>query len=118
MDMNNLLTGKKGEDLAAAYLMQFGFAIIERNWRFARVEIDIIASKGEELHFIEVKTRTTTLFGMPEESVSVKKMQHLKKGAEEYQYRNNQWKEIKFDVLAITVNRDKIDYWFNEDVYF
>lgn len=116
--MNNLLTGRNGEDLAVAYLQQHDFTILERNWRYARVEIDIIASKNNVLHFVEVKTRTSTRFGLPEESVSVKKMEQLKKGAEEYQYRNSQWKEIQFDVLAINIGKNGKEYWLNEDVYF
>ena len=116
--MNNLLTGRNGEDLAVAYLQQHDFTILERNWRYARVEIDIIASKNNVLHFIEVKTRTSTRFGLPEESVSVKKMEQLKKGAEEYQYRNSQWKDIQFDVLAINISKSDTQYWLNEDVYF
>lgn len=116
--MNNLLTGRNGEDLAVAYLLQHDFTILERNWRYARVEIDIIASKNNVLHFIEVKTRTSTRFGLPEESVSVKKMEQLKKGAEEYQYRNSQWKDIQFDVLAINISKSDTQYWLNEDVYF
>lgn len=116
--MNNLLTGKKGEDLAVAYLQQKGFIILERNWRFSHAEIDIIAAKNAVLHFVEVKTRKSLKYGAPEESVSVKKMNQLKKGAEEYQFRNNEWKEVQFDVLAITLSNNRIEYWLNEDVYF
>ncbi len=116
--MNNLLTGKNGEDLAVTYLQQLNFVVIERNWRHRHTEIDIIAAKDNVLHIIEVKTRKSLKFGKPEESVSVKKMAQLKKGAEEYQFLHNEWKEIRFDVLAITILKNKIEYWLNEDVYF
>ncbi len=116
--MSNRITGNSGEGLAVDFLQQKGFVILERNWRHKFVEIDIIASQNGVLHFIEVKTRTSTTFGYPEESVSKKKMEQMKKGAEEYQYRNPQWKLVCFDVLAINMYNDKIDYWFNEDVYF
>ena len=116
--MNNLSTGKNGEDLAVKYLMGKGFNIHERNWRWRHVEIDIIASKNNVLHIVEVKTRTGYTFGYPEESVTKDKMKQLKKGAEEYQYLHSQWKHICFDVLAITIKKDKTEYWMNEDVYF
>lgn len=117
--MTNLSIGKNGEDLAVQYLEQNGFSIIVRNWRFRHVEIDIIASKENVLHFVEVKTRTGTAFGRPEEAVTKKKMEQLKIGAEEYQYRNPQWKYVQFDVLGIRLFSDgNVEYWFNQDVYF
>lgn len=117
-EMNNQLTGSKGETLAAEFLRQKGFILLEKNWRYKFVEIDIIASCKNVLHFIEVKTRTGTTFGHPEESVSKKKMEQLRKGAEQYQYLHPQWKQVCFDVLAITICQHKTEYWFNEDVYF
>ncbi|MDB5232241.1 MAG: YraN family protein [Chitinophagaceae bacterium] len=62
--------GNKGEDIAANHLQQLGFEILERNWRFRKWEVDIIASKGKLLHFIEVKTRTNLNYGRPEESIT------------------------------------------------
>ncbi|HTF30986.1 MAG TPA: YraN family protein, partial [Flavitalea sp.] len=67
---DNMGTGKKGELLAAKYLLDLGFNILHCNWRYRKAEIDIIASKNSILHFIEVKTRTSLAFGYPEESVS------------------------------------------------
>ena len=117
--MDNKATGKQGEDLAVNYLSKNGFTILHRNWRHRYVEIDIIAYKEKILHFIEVKTRTGTAFGLPEEAVSKKKMEQMKLGAEEYQYQHPEWKYIQFDVLAINiVNNQSVEYWFNEDVYF
>lgn len=117
--MDNKATGKQGEDLAVNYLTQNGFTILHRNWRHRYVEIDIIAYKGKVVHFIEVKTRTGTAFGRPEEAVSKKKMEQMKLGAEEYQYRHPEWKYVRFDVLAINIfNNGNVEYWLNEDVYF
>ncbi len=83
---NHNNTGKKGELLAAAYLTKNGFEILHSNWRHAHYEIDIIATLGNILHFIEVKTRRSTKFGLPEESVSSKKLQNLINAAEEFLY--------------------------------
>ncbi|HEX6914370.1 MAG TPA: YraN family protein [Chitinophagaceae bacterium] len=117
--MWNKNTGSKGEDMAADYLRQQGFTIIERNWRFRHWEVDIIASRKDRLHFFEVKTRTSPKFGKPEESISYEKMKCLKNAAEEYQFRHPQWKYLQFDVLAISMyNNEPVEYFYIEDVYF
>ena len=70
-------TGKVGEELAVNYFSQNGYVILHKNWRHSHWEVDIIATKDNLLHFIEVKTRTTKKFGLPEESVTKKKIQNL-----------------------------------------
>ena len=67
--MTNKIIGKYGEDVAKNFLIKKGFQILETNYRYSRVaEIDIIASKKDVLHFIEVKTRTQEFFGKPARS--------------------------------------------------
>jgi putative endonuclease len=80
--------GKRGEDLAVLWLEKEGFRILTRNWRHGRLEIDIIASKNNLLHFMEIKTRHRTLFGLPEESVNERKLINILAAAEEYQYQH------------------------------
>ena len=62
-------TGNYGEDLATAWIANKGYLIIERNWRHKHWEVDIIASKENKLHFFEIKTRRSAIFGHPEESI-------------------------------------------------
>lgn len=115
---NHNSTGKKGEQLAVTHLKDKGFSILHTNWRYSHYEVDIIASLAEVLHFVEVKTRRSTKFGLPEESVSNKKLQNLINAAEEYLYQHPQWKRIQFDVLSITILAGKpAEYFFIEDVY-
>lgn len=117
--LNNIDKGTKGENVAATYLLQNGYSILERNWRFKHWEIDIIASKESKLHFVEVKTRTSKKFGNPEQGVNEKKMSSLKKGAEEYLFQNQQWNLIQFDVIAITMKKEIVEEIFLiEDVFF
>jgi len=97
----NKTTGNKGEELAAKYLSEKGYTVIECNWRFRYAEVDIIAAKNNRLHFFEIKTRTSGKYGKPEESMSHKKMKMIKTAAEEYQYKNPQWKYLQFHVLAV-----------------
>jgi putative endonuclease len=111
-------TGILGEELAAQYLSGKGYSILHRNWRHLRWEVDIIAERNGMLHFIEVKMRTTTLFGHPEENVTVKKIKHMMSAAEEFVYANPYWKRIQFDVLSITaLNDEPVEYFLIEDVY-
>ena len=65
--------GKAGERMAAEWLEQHGFQLIFRNWKYARYELDIITSRGDVLHIIEVKSRHDDRFGMPEDWVDKRK---------------------------------------------
>jgi putative endonuclease len=96
-----IVTGKKGEDLAAEYIRKLGFNILERNWRYRRSEIDLIACEENVLHFIEVKTRTSLMFGYPEEGVSKKKIKALLRGGSAYLAGNPCWKQIQYDIVSI-----------------
>lgn len=115
----NRSKGEEGEALAARHLESLGYTILERNWRFRHWEVDLIASKGRFVHFIEVKTRHSLRFGRPEESITREKMNHLRNAAEEYQYRHPQIRYIQFDVMAITVTDGVVkEVFLIEDVYF
>lgn len=111
-------TGNEGELLARHFFEQKGYRLLHTNWRHRHWEVDLIAHKEDTLHFIEVKTRRTQKFGRPEESVTRKKLQNLIQAAEEYLHQYPQWKRIQFDVLAITLLKNKApDFFLLEDVY-
>ena len=76
--------GRWGEDLAARYLAARGYAILVRNYRTPAGELDIIASDGETLVFVEVKTRRTAGFGPPQEAVTPAKASHIIAAAQHY----------------------------------
>ena len=110
--------GKFGEFLAVNFLQKAEFSITCCNWRFQHYEIDIIAEKNGVIHFIEVKTRHTSTFGYPEESVSQKKFNTLKKGAAIFLTSFSEIKKIQFDILSISILPGKeTEYYFIEDVY-
>lgn len=116
---NHKITGNKGEDIATDFLLKKGYNIVARNWRHKHLEVDIIASRNNRLHFIEVKTRTNTKFGLPEDSITQTKMNHLKKAAEAYLYQHPQWQKIQFDVIAITLKVTiATEIFLIEDVFF
>jgi putative endonuclease len=78
------LVGRWGETLAAGYLEQRGYEILERNARTPYGEIDLVARDGDILVFVEVKTRTNRSYGMPEDSVNLRKQSHMLAAAEHY----------------------------------
>ncbi len=110
-------TGKHGEILAVAYFEQKGYSILHKNWRHKNLEVDLIASRNGMLHFIEVKTVTSLLYGHPEERVSPKKIKNLINASAEFLYQYPEWKRIQFDVLSITVLQEGTEYFLIEDVY-
>jgi putative endonuclease len=111
--------GQQGERLAVNWLKKNGFDILHQNWRHSYHEIDIIALKNNLLHIIEVKTRTTNDMGYPEESVSKKKFRHLQHAADEFLNQHKHFRNIQFDILAITTPKDKEpEFFLIEDVSF
>ncbi|MBI4058663.1 YraN family protein [Candidatus Microgenomates bacterium] len=102
--MPNLALGKAGEDYALQLLKKQGYKIIARNFRSKFGEIDIVAQHNKELVFIEVKTRWSKRFGVPEEAVTLRKLQHLTRAAEYFKLRNPQTPAVmRFDVVSIEI---------------
>jgi putative endonuclease len=110
--------GKQAEELAVNWLVEKGYEILHRNWRYGKLEIDIVARKETILHIIEVKARQSHRYGYPEESVSKKKFKKLQRAADAFLYRNpgNPW--LQFDILSITIfNEGCVEYFLLEDVF-
>ncbi len=113
----HLEIGREGEKLAEAYLADQGYTMLHRNWRYGRYEIDLIATKNNKLHFVEVKFRSSTQFGNPEEAVNQKKVKSLLQAIEQFLYLNQQYNDFRLDILSITKHPEgNIDYFLIEDV--
>jgi len=108
--------GKKGESLAADWLKQQGFEVIQRNFRFGPCEIDIIALRAGMLHFIEVKCRNGGKV-FPEASVTKSKIRTLLRAINHYLFIHPQYRDFRLDILSIIINRGEVEYFFIEDVY-
>ncbi|TXI67087.1 MAG: endonuclease [Flavobacterium sp.] len=93
--------GKLGEELAVDFLEKNGFEILETNWVFDKAEVDIIAQKNGILAVVEVKTRSSIEFGLPQDFVKPKKIQLLVKAINEYVTQNDLDVEVRFDIVAI-----------------
>lgn len=101
--MNRRKQGAEGEALAARYLEQLGYTILQYNYRYGRGEIDLVAREGIELVFVEVKARRSTRMGDPEEAVTPAKQEKIRRVAEGYYYEHHiERQPCRFDVVAIT----------------
>lgn len=110
--------GKLGEELAVAFLEKAGYEILETNWVYQKAEIDIIAQKNNILAIVEVKTRSSTDFGLPQDFVKPKKIQLLVKAVNEYLIINDLDIEARFDIIAIQKNGDSYDIEHLEDAFY
>ncbi len=115
-DHNEL--GKKGEQLAVDLLVGKGYEIKERNWRFQKAEVDIIAQKAETLAIIEVKTRSTDFYGDPQDFIDAKKIKLLVKAVDAYVNLKKLDIEVRFDVIGIIKNKNETRIEHFEDAFF
>ena len=114
---SNTKKGELGESLAINYLKSKGMKIETQRFRHGRNEIDVICLDRETLVFVEVKFRTSSQFGFPEESVTEQKMDRIKACAEEYCYQKD-WKgDIRFDILSITEIGNRVEYVLLADAF-
>ena len=110
--------GKKGEQLAVDYLLKNNYKIIERNYRFDKAEVDIIAKQKDTLAIIEVKTRSSLDFGDPQDFVKPKQIQRLVKAVDEYVTENDLDVEIRFDIIAIVKSGNSYDIEHLENAFY
>lgn len=110
--------GKLGEELAEEYLKKHGYNIRETNWVFQKAEIDIIAQKGDTLAIVEVKTRSSLDFGLPQDFVKPKKIQLLVKAVNEYVIKNDLDVNIRFDIISIYKNNKDFETEHLEDAFY
>jgi putative endonuclease len=110
--------GKLGEELAVEYLQKQGYEILETNYVFQKAEIDIIAQKGNILAVIEVKTRSSLDFGLPQDFVKPKKIQLLVKAVNEYVVLNDLDVAVRFDIIAVHKEFKKFNIEHLEDAFF
>ena len=99
-----LRTGLLGEELAAVYLKHAGYQIVEKNYRCPLGEVDIVARDGESLVFVEVKSRRSDKFGVPQLAVGAKKQEKLSKIALYYlKEKRLHGRQARFDVVAVRI---------------
>ena len=93
--------GNLAEELAANFLVEKGYKILQKNFRFQHAEIDIIAAFKNEIIIVEVKARGTDIFMAPEEAVTKTKKKLLVLAADQYMKQNNISQEVRFDIITV-----------------
>jgi putative endonuclease len=107
-DAERASLGARGEDAAAAWYRDASYVVLDRNWRCAQGELDVVASSaaGDVLVFCEVKTRSSAAFGSPFEAVTLAKQRRLRRLAAQWLHgarrRGTRYEQIRFDVAAVT----------------
>ncbi len=93
--------GREGENLAAEFLKQKGWEIVSRNFRYGKAEIDLIIKRDDWTIFVEVKTRSSSAYGEPEEFVDEFQARRIFDAAEEFIFSTNWLGHVRFDVVSI-----------------
>lgn len=112
-------TGVNGEKIAENFLQTKGYNLLHRNWKYEKKEVDLVAVDKGLLVFVEVKTRSATYFGYPEDSVNYKKQEYLKTAAEAFLYQHPVYTTIRFDIISIITQNGAIKEIVHfEDAFF
>lgn len=110
MENTRKTLGNLGEDLACEYLTSHGHVILDRNWRYGHLEIDIISKDSQGLHFVEVKSRVAPVSAEPEENVGWQKQRRLTSAANAYlNSRTAGDLEVTFDIITVVFDGEKTD---------
>jgi len=117
MAQHNIL-GTLGEDEAVAFLIKKGYQILERNFRYQKAEVDILARKDDMLAVVEVKTRSSTDFGNPQDFVKPKQIQRLVTAVDYYVNANALDVEVRFDIIAIVNKKTGLELEHLENAFY
>jgi putative endonuclease len=118
MENNSKNLGVEGERLAREYLLKLGYNILEKNWRFKKYEVDIIAKIGETMVFVEVKARKSDIFGEPEIFVTKQKQRFLIAAAHHYITEKNIDLESRFDIVSVLLINNKLTVKHLEGAFY
>jgi putative endonuclease len=103
MPARHLTLGRQGEDLAAAMMREKGYAILARNWRSKQLELDLVCESGEEIVFVEVKTRGSGAMGRPDQGLDKTKQRRLARAASLFLSEKKLWERpCRFDLVSVT----------------
>ncbi len=110
--------GTRGEVVAAKWLLNNGYELLHANWRKGRYELDIVAVKGDEVHFIEVKTRAKESLTTPKEAITKGKFNALRCAAEAYVFEYDIDLDPQFDLITIVYDNDRCALEFTPNAMY
>lgn len=100
-------TGRRGEEVAAAWLVRRGFRVLARNWRSGHKELDLVVESERAVHIVEVKTLTPPLLSLPAEKVDAAKQARLAAAARRLIAERHIDREVQFDIIAVVLDGDE-----------
>ena len=105
-------TGRRGEEVAAEWLVRRGFRVLARNWRSGHKELDLVVESERAVHIVEVKTLTPPVLSLPAEKVDVRKQARLMAAARRLIAERHIDREVQFDIVAVVLDGDepKVEY--------
>ncbi|MGB7395547.1 MAG: YraN family protein [Pricia sp.] len=110
--------GKEGEELAAKFLIEKGYSIQQKNYRHGKIEIDIIAQKGDVLAIVEVRARSSDHIIPIAETITPKKIQRLVRGANQFVTSRRLDVEVRFDIITILKNPQVLEIEHLENAFY
>ena len=116
--MNHIELGQRGEEIAVNHLVNKGFDIIERNYKWKNSEVDIICKKNNLLIVVEVKTRNSIALGEPYLSVTRSKQKQIIKVTNRFIELNAVQEEVQFDVVSIILNQHQTKIEHIENAFY
>ena len=117
MAEHNIL-GKEGEDMAANYLTDKGYTILDRDWHCGHKDLDLVVTKDDTVVFVEVKTRTCSTWGDPQDFVTDRKIRRIVNSADAYIRYNRIDKDVRFDIVSIVVEHGEFVIEHIEQAFF
>jgi putative endonuclease len=110
--------GKKGEDIAAEYLLKAGYTILHRNWAFLRAELDIVALHNNLLVIVEVKTRSVHYHAETDDLISKKKLRQIYEATDRYMELHNITQEVRYDLIVVVFHGDTWTIEHIDDAFY
>lgn len=111
------LLGSRGEQLVAAHLAAAGYEIVGCNVRVGRLELDVVARRGDLTVFCEVRTRASRAFVDPIETIDARKQQRIRAAAEAWLARHGQTTEVRFDAASVVLGEEERGLSYYEDAF-
>jgi len=115
---NKIKIGNDGEQAACEHLERKGYEILVRNYRYRKAEVDLIVKHDNWLVFVEVKTRSSSFFGYPEEFVDRKKQVLIFEAAENYVYETDWNGNVRYDIVSVMITNGVMEVYHIEDAFY
>jgi putative endonuclease len=116
--LKNSETGRRGEDVALAWLQARGFRLLDRNWRSSHKELDLVVESAARVHIVEVKTMTAPLHIRPFEKVDSVKQGRLVAAANHYIAARQVRKEVQFDVVSVVFDGERTEVEYIPEAFY